>query len=367
MSNFTKTDLNPSNQPQNDSFKGDNSDANQTEISIRKFAVTDKTVVEYTRIVKFLVRHSEEKHSNGMGLSEMASIKAIHLVDDLIERVDISKITTKTYLAALKWYFKKNPDNLEFQEALEKLNAYQASNQFKKIKPIKIKSRNFPQNDYIQLLEDLTAKQVHGSLWAGRSVRFLRAIIACGLRPSEWEQVTWLDDEKTTLHVINSKQKKDVAGFIRNKINADNYKPDSVVQTRDVPIDRSDVVIIDEQLSMIKEFVASGKISMDVYRDNCTTAIWRSCHKLWDGEKNYSLYSARKQYSANTRAEFGADETAKRMGHSSADSPSASFYGLSNQAYSRTGAGYRKKSENEINSPEQNNGKSELIQNVIIN
>jgi len=64
MSNFTKTGLNPSNQPQNDSFKGDNSDANQTEISIRKFAVTDKTVAEYTRIDKVLGEQFEEKHAD---------------------------------------------------------------------------------------------------------------------------------------------------------------------------------------------------------------------------------------------------------------------------------------------------------------
>jgi hypothetical protein len=71
------------------------------------------------------------------------------------------------------------------------------------------------------------------------------------------------------------------------------------------------------------------------YHDECAHVLRRTCRKLWGTKKAFTLYTMRKQFSANMKAVHGSDITAELMGHSSSDSPSAAFYGKANQAHAR--------------------------------
>jgi hypothetical protein len=111
-----------------------------------------------------------------------------------------------------------------------------------------------------------------------------------------------------------------------------------------IPVESADITAIDEHMSCIRTAVLESSMDFVTYRNSATHALWRACSAIWNGKHNYSLYNARRQFSANQRAQFGIVVAAERLGHSRADSPARYAYGKANQAHSRTGIHYRENS-----------------------
>ena len=310
----------------------------------KEYAISARTVLNYEKIVRKLQQHSEEKRANDGSMTEWYTVSPKDLVTDLVERTELLPSTITTYKYALLWHLRKNEHIAEYKEALDVLKEH--AEQLKKEKsakpPVgKWKRKAIPKADLNALIEQLT-EMSSGSkgIWAGRTQRWLLAGLATGVRPIEWLRTSWVDESKTAIRVAGSKVKEDVPGFMRGSENEEDYIPKEIERT--IPIlNEADRLAVDAHMESIRLEVIDGNLGFERYRSICGVTIHRACKKLWDGKKTYSLYSARKQFSANARAEFGDARAAELMGHSRADTPSAASYGSANQAYSRTGAQYR--------------------------
>lgn len=308
-------------------------------------AIKPETQELYAQIIQLLVIHSNAKRVAGTN-EEFISVSASDMAKDLIERTDLKPTSHKTYVFALKHHLQKNPNSPSTAEAIKILNAWLAGK--RKSAPKKEATAVMSQKDYLALLEDLVERSGTGSAWARRTQHWLVATMATGIRPREWLTAEWVDGEKTAIRVTNGKIKLAPPGFMRNKQTESESK---LPRTREIPVvNPSDRISIDSHLQDLHAYIAQSRgdekslrKAYDLYRNNVTRKLWRSCDALWEGKKIYSLYSARRQFSADKRADIGVAATSTMMGHSRPDTPSSSFYGKANQARSRTGVNYRNK------------------------
>jgi hypothetical protein len=310
----------------------------------KEYAISKGTVANYEKIVRKLQQYSEEKRANDGSMTEWYTVSPKDLVTDLVARAELLPSTITTYKYALLWHLRQNEHIAEYKEALDMLKAHaeQAKKEKAGKRPVgNWKRKAIPKADLNALIEQLTEMSSgRKAVWAGRTQRWVLAGLATGVRPIEWLRTSWVDESKTAIRVAGSKVKEDVPGFMRGSENEEDYIPKETERT--IPIlNEADRLAVDAHMESIRLEVIDGSLSFERYRSICGVTIHRACKKLWDGKKTYSLYSARKQFSANARAEFGEVRAAELMGHSRPDTPSAAAYGSASQAYSRTGARYR--------------------------
>lgn len=195
-------------------------------------------------------------------------------------------------------------------------------------------------NDLTMLLDQL-GLQNRTAGWGARAQYWLLATLATGVRPNEWEEASWGDQEKTWLLAPNSKRKIDVPAF--NRADAEHGEAEDDQQEegvegeaaaktfRAIPVGSDSRVFVDLHLSSLN---GSG-VAFQAYYNNCRTAIWSACKKIWKGKKSYSLYSARHQYSANSKAAYPIGDVAELMGQTDEKSPM--FYAPRRLAYEGSG------------------------------
>ena len=197
-----------------------------------------------------------------------------------------------------------------------------------------------PKNDLTMLLDQL-GLQNRTAGWGARAQYWLLATLATGVRPNEWEEASWGDQEKTWLLAPNSKRKIDVPAF--NRTDAEQGEAEAEQQEegaegepaaktfRAIPVGSESRVFVDLHLSSLN----SSGVAFQAYYNNCRTAIWSACKKIWKGKKSYSLYSARHQYSANSKAAYPIGDVAELMGQTDEKSPM--FYAPRRLAYEGAG------------------------------
>lgn len=312
--------------------------------------IKPKTEVLYRRIVKVLVKHSTRNRSSDP--LEPVMVSPTMLVEDLYARKNLPAdhpdflewSTFSTYRSALLWHLDQNKENPAYETALEKLMEYSSMSGIQARTTPQKKRRVISQTDLHALIEELSDRG-HRSKWAYRSVYWLLAGLATGLRPIEWENAAWEDEAHTALVVNNAKIKLAAPAFLRkeqpDEAGATEYKS-RVPTTRTIPVLNSkDSFNIETHMNLIRAGLAEGA-DFTHYYEQCRRAIWLACRKLWGDKKTYSLYTVRGQYSANQRATVGSAKTSVLMGHSRPDSPSAAHYGKANQAHK----GFSRRPEN---------------------
>jgi hypothetical protein len=317
------------------------------------YEISEKTQKAYSDTVKGLIGYSMMKREGGShGMSDWFSVTAVDLVEDLMGRTDIRESTRENYVYALFNYLQGNSGEKECAQALECLRTCFAESRLerkaskapvgkrKETRVIKCISKI----DLDLLLGQLTEMGRKKSIWALRTQFWLQAGLATGIRPGEWEHAKWIDEEKNIIRVVTGKVKKDTEGYLRKKPRKEKIWEKPV--TRDVPIESvAGGLAVKTHMDFIEQCVRTEGISMTTYRQTCSHTLQRARESIWGNrkDKNYTLYIVRRQYSANTKAAYGGVETARRMGHSRPDTPSASSYGSTLQAHSRTGENYRVK------------------------
>lgn len=181
----------------------------------------------------------------------------------------------------------------------------------------KQKSVNF--NDLTVLTSYLLGSS---GVWAPRTLRFLQAGIATGLRPNEWANTIWLDD--THLRVVNAK--------------ATNGRSHGETRIIEVPKDHWLREAVEIHMANIQEFLSPAALKprmkrepghdasyyraetfRDDYYEICRRTLGRACDQLWPSrKKHYSLYSGRHQFAANKKSAAATKkELAYDMGHGS--------------------------------------------------
>lgn len=293
------------------------------------------------------------------------AITPLDVVDYLLVRAQEVKFRTWTlYRSALLWDFgERAAGSPAYQEAHAKLAATRGG-QMRGTKPERIRASakaraGIPEADLAAILNQL-AEMNSSVRWGARTQYWLQAGIATGVRPSEWDRVSWADEDKTWLLAPISKQKVDVPAFNRTKValaeapgrGEDATQEMDGPQAEDAPdeevpagaptaarrpslraiaVKPEDRLYVDLHLASIH----SSGLPLQKYYANCRTVLWRACRKIWKGKRLYCLYSARHQFSANFKAENPLKDVAQAMGHNDEGKRATNDYAPARLAYGR--------------------------------
>jgi hypothetical protein len=302
-----------------------------------RYPVELGTINTYSIDISRMVKYSLDKKYGENVADDDVFVTYEEIVDDLFNRDDLEVSSKNTYGSALLYALLDQVDKEGVPEAIIYLRVQMSNG---KVEPRKRPKGpiSLPKADLDMLVNYLDAKAKRkDSLWHKHVKVMLLATLATGIRPIEWLSAKWTGDDKVAVQVLTAKSHASTAPFDRNK-KASKYPEMSsskqLPQTRDIPVnDPSDRLMIDSHMKIISEFVSSGEMVFKDFHKHYVQVMTRACKDLWLGQKKYSIYSGRKQFSANKKAEVGIIVTATLMGHSRPDSPSASSYGNAKQAY----------------------------------
>ncbi len=245
--------------------------------------------------------------ANGMGLPEDAYPAPSDVVDYLSRHAKEWKWATfRQYQASLvcryEIEFERTRDPL-FQKTAEEIRSLPSTG----CRPDRElghtssrKRKGIPKQDFSILVSNL-ANPARASEYSKRAALWLMAGLATGLRPCEWEYAR-LSESSMMLSVPNAK--------------ATNGRATGI--SRIVPVHADDLLVIRAHLRSLDELRARG-LEFSGIQKGCSQAIRRTCALLWPGDnkRTYALYSARHQFSANTKAIASAEEVAALLGHRS--------------------------------------------------
>ena len=240
------------------------------------------------------------------------------------------------YRAALLWFLRVNTGNQYHSSDVGEAYLELRDLQIKRPSPKSARPKDRPiylsQEDLDLLDNELCVNRGHEKTEISiKTLAWLKAGIWSGLRPNEWEHARWLDNEKTILLAPNSKQRPTVPANIQvhlanQKFPGLNAKsvhdlnglpippPTPQDRFRQIPIDPKGRVHVNRHLEMMREDLDNGQ-SFAAYYDKCRKRLERSCQKVFQGKKRYSLYVARHQFAANAKTKFPEHVVAQLMGH----------------------------------------------------
>jgi len=317
--------------------------------------IKTSTRESYLKVVNAAFQHSTAKRTTDW--EDPVRVTLCDMVLDLINRQDIAWSTKITSRSALLWYInsgttRANEDSAQARELLINMRKEPGPRPAQRPKGIS--------ETELGLLLDEVYTRADNSVWAKRTAVWILAGLACGARTIEWIDAEWVTTEKTELRLRNAKVKLNKPAFQRSDVNpAIEYDLDDITEFdadtleemfgttdgifRIIPIDRElDRSIIDTQMRLIRDHLPgigmnkeADKAAFRRYHNQCRKVLVRASQKVWKGKKTFSLYTMRKQFSANMKAKLGSAATAVLMGHSGEDSPSAASYGKANQAHAR--------------------------------
>lgn len=173
--------------------------------------------------------------------------------------------------------------------------------------------------------ENNTKRRVVKGAWGVRAVKMLIAGMVFGLRPVEWEDVSY--EKQEGLVVLTVKNAKNTNGRA--------HSPTRVLAA---PVDHPLTDVAMSHLIDVQHYLSSPGKTISKYTDECNQAIKKVMlligKKKWSGP-GLAMYSGRHQFAANAKA-AGCTETevAYLMGHSSAVTAGA-HYGRAVSAFTR--------------------------------
>jgi hypothetical protein len=345
----------------------------------RPFPIGSSTERLYTKNLKTLTRYSEACRREDQDETEVVPVTFADVVRDFLVREDLSAGTWKIYRASLLWQARvtasSSPTPALVREALELIPLLEDDRQVAGRPRERDSSNLIPEQDYQQLLAELQRAAIAGSLWASRASAWLMAGVLTGVRPGEWTTAAWDSSDPRTLIVTTGKAKLCEPAFARAQMDRELAERQRlgfdlrVPSSRPIPIESDfDREVVDNHLRYLVSWLTTwrdqqttrrrGRPSKQVmaaaravpleqlaeaeiedayaaYYNGVRSAIRMACQRLWAGDKLYSLYSARSQFSANARAQHGPDRASELMGHSSPDSPATAHYGKQGAAHTR--------------------------------
>ena len=343
------------------------------------FPVKPRTEKHYRAHLRSMTRYSEALRRESPDENEAVGVTLTDLVTDFLARSDLAPSTAKGYRAALLFEARSLAHRARSAalqaEARRLIPLLEERRQVGGRPREKETIRLMPEADYHELVAELHGRAISGSLWAARASAWLMAGVITGVRPGEWTSARWHPEQPQILIVATGKTHLCEPAFVREQMNqelADRQRQGLDLHEsaeREIPIgsefDREAVASHMRNLAswlmawphqqthrgpgrppradlsalpltpleqLTPEQLEQG---FEAYYNGARSVIRQACMRLWQGEKLYSLYSARRQFSANTRAALGPARASTLMGHSAPDSPSAAFYGKQGSAHDR--------------------------------
>lgn len=180
--------------------------------------ITDRTKTNYLAAIKNALRRSVAQRTTDW--EEPALVSLTEVVRDFLTRTDLAPTTRVLMHSAFLWYIRsgETPFNDDSRTALSLLEDTPPPKPGRKQKSTIAKT--IPQDDLRRLLDELQGRAAiqreKGRIsWSYRTAIWLQCALDTGLRPIEWLQAEWSDEEKTTLRVRNAKVKVAEPAFHR--------------------------------------------------------------------------------------------------------------------------------------------------------
>jgi len=286
-------------------------------------AIAQSTVETYHRFVKTLRRNYLRSLGGELPKEEASPVQ---LAEFLIENA--SRYRPKTfsaYRAGLVYWLGTQSATTEVLQATLLLSTSVPKAGYKGVAPDKTASlyshkssrpRTFRRRRFERLLTELTRR----STYSGRATPdeqnrsstvlvWLKAGLASGLRPVEWDTARWEDPGHTILRVKTAKHK--VGLNVLPEIAA-HYKP--LPEIRYVTIDPEDRMWVEQHLANIQRYKDTGGSFSRFYHNN-RRVLWNTCVDLFGpNEPKFTLYLMRGQFAANRKQTKSGKDVAEEMG-----------------------------------------------------
>ncbi len=155
---------------------------------------------------------------------------------------------------------------------------------------------------------------------------WLKAGLATGLRPIEWETARWRDRQQRQLLVKTAKRKSDI-----NALPSLKDAPVKEYQERIVTVDEHDVIWVEQHMASVRRHLLSGEPFAHYYNNN-RVYLWSVSRDLFGDKPPFTLYLMRGQFAANRKRRADPDEVAREMG--CAPKVASTYYGKKRYAHS---------------------------------
>jgi integrase len=272
--------------------------------------IKESTEKGYMKAVMAAHRHSQAKRT--IDWEEPPIITMTEVIQDLVQREDLTRETKLVVRSALLWFIKSGKvapsrDTTQALDILESLHVPRGP------KPKMNRPKAISEEDLGKLLDTLYT-QAEKSLWAFRSTVWIHAGLASGARPIEWLDAEWSDPEQTTLRIKNAKIKLLAPAFARNRAMTEDdpeveslgyWESNDEDPYREVPLAKeSDRSLVETQLQYIREAAPrtmseeGRRAEFEKYHAACALMVRRACRKIWGNTRTYSLYTLRDRFRA---------------------------------------------------------------------
>ena len=268
--------------------------------------ISEKTAKLYASYVKTLRKRYMETHPE----AHVRDVTPLDLVENLLAQTsNLRPKTFGSYRSGLLHWLNTIPSSPYVLHARLVLDTGVPLNGYKGTRPGKTASlyssrsqrpRTFSRKNFEKLAGELNRRAAkigdgRSNRRAGELLMWLRAGLASGVRPAEWETATWQDKSKGELLVHTAKAKlayalpslKDVEPA-RNK-------------TRVVMIDPDAIIWVDQHLIAVRKHLRQGR-SFNSYYQNNRMYLSQTCIELFGVEgPRFTLYMMRGQFAANRK------------------------------------------------------------------
>lgn len=331
-----------------------------SKISIQAYGASSK------RLLKLALRNRAiaAKGNEGSNLTDK-KVTYIELVDALLGCATTWRPNTwRNHRSALKFFLQGQPLTLSIQAALDKLEANTPKSGYKGHKPNTVatmyskkavRKRSVPQrnlNRMIVYLESLDSPR--GDKTANELATWLRAGLATGLRPCEWEYAAWSGYEQGLLEVKNAKRKGKPAlavmgnvdparGLNSNRTVQISIGLDAGVHEQGKPETSGERYWVEKHLRNVAECLNQG-LAFKTYYDRIRRFLHTSNQIVFSYPADFmTLYQLRGQFAANRKKSKGLTGAAFDLGIN--PDTASSYYGKSVYAHRQKGV---LESENEL-------------------
>jgi len=258
------------------------------------------------------------------------------------ERPVRAKNSWALYRAALLWHLAgKRQVNEAYEAAYQKLaRCKKPAGSRRAPAPAK---KTFVGDDFAKIINTLGQLNTRRSFWGSFTAFWLQAGVACGARPGEWVETSWLDRDKLQLLILNTKRKHSVPAFTKtaglpdrtvhdvDALEDDDEDDDGdneagavdAATHRIVRVDRNDAVYVDMHMATLERHIrrlvgkqVSPEIAFRRYHDMARRTLRMACDIAFKGERYYTLRTTRSQFSADRKVTHELGAVAAMMGQS---------------------------------------------------
>ena len=290
--------------------------------------VSQDTINQYSKMVKIMRR----RYRRDFPSERQEDINPSELVDHLISRSHMLRPKTFiNYRCALLYMINTSPQSSDTGIARLKLQTGVPRNGYKGTRGPRSKKgdlypatlystkssrpRNFERKQFEKLIAELNYRSGPTSdhrvtARASDLIIWLKAGLASGLRPVEWETARWSNKEKGELFVHTAKTKQGTYA-LPNLASL----PLPEAKTRIVKILPDEILWVDQQMSRVKNHLLKGEPFKNYYNNN-RIYLWDTCRDLFGNSRPpFTLYLMRGQFAANRkRSGMPVDEVSAQMG-----------------------------------------------------